>query len=93
MGADNIVRRWNNGDVAAKIQEQTELGLIDDASPKQPNRSIEDAREISSRALKGLAEDIPNWRLEEDMGLNNQPVTPEEIHGLADFIISAEYID
>ena len=30
--------------------------------------------------------DTPNKRLEEDMGLNNQPVSPEELHGLAEFL-------
>lgn len=32
---------------------------------------------------------IPNGRLEEDMGLNNQPVTPEEVKGLQDFLATA----
>lgn len=61
LGADGTVRRWDSGDVAAKMRKDLELGVGS----------------------------ISNSRLEEDMGLNNQPVTPDEIRGLQDFLARA----
>jgi len=44
------------------------------------------------KELDSVIKSIPNSRLEEDMGQNNQPVSPDEIKGLREFIHSASEI-
>ena len=80
LGADGIVRRLDKGDIIAKKRENKDLDAEETG----------DIAKDAARSLLRLTEDtIPNSRLEEDMGLNNQPVTPDEIQGLQVFLDSA----
>jgi hypothetical protein len=80
LGADGIVRRWDKGDVIAKKRENKDL-------------DAEETGDIYADAARNLLRltkyTIPNSRLEEDMGLNNQPVIPDEIQGLQVFLARA----
>ena len=70
----------DKGDIIAKKRENKDLDAEETG----------DIAKDAARSLLRLTEDtIPNNRLEEDMGLNNQPVTPDEIQGLQVFLDSA----
>jgi hypothetical protein len=87
--ADGIIRRWDGGDITAKRRKDRELGI---ERPKMlsGNESFEEIGRVVLTSMHRLVTDtIPNRRLEEDMGLNNQPVTPSEIRGLQDFLARA----
>ena len=85
LGADGVVRRWDGGDITAKRQKDSELDL--EGPEKLPvGVTIEEA---ARTGIKSITEGIPNSRLEEDMGLNNQPVSPVEIQGLQAFLSKA----
>lgn len=89
LGADGTVRRWDGGDVIAKKRKERELGI---EGPKMlsGDETLEEMGRVVLANIQSLAADaIPNGRLEEDMGLNNQPVTPDEIRGLQDFLAKA----
>jgi hypothetical protein len=80
LGADGIVRRWDKGDFIAKKRENQYLGAEETG----------DIELDVTRSFLHLAKfAIPNSRLEEDMGLNNQPVIPDEIQGLQVFLAKA----
>jgi hypothetical protein len=88
MGADGIVRRWDGGDFTAKRQKERELGI----EPKmlRGDEPIEEMGRIVLNNLNDLTQNgIPNGQLEEDMGLNLQPVTPDELKGLQAFLSKA----
>ncbi|MFZ1324295.1 MAG: hypothetical protein WAQ57_04025 [Candidatus Saccharimonadales bacterium] len=91
-GADGVVRRWDGGDVTAKRRKDRALGIEE---PKMPS-SGKTIKEIGQVVLANMhrltADTIPNSRLEEDMGLNNQPVTPNEMWGLHGFLARATVI-
>lgn len=89
LGADEVVRRWDFGDVWAKEQQRKELG-IDEENLIDENEAPEKLLRLIIDSLERYIEkDLPNLRLEEDMGLNNQPVAPEEMAGLTEFINEA----
>ena len=89
LGADGVVRRYDLGDITGKKKER-ELGI---EQPKMLGLGEDLTRkEVQDMALSGIArivEELPNNRLEEDMGLNNQPVSSDEIDGLKGFISKA----
>lgn len=92
LGADGIVRRWDGGDAYGKLEEERKLGIAKRPLSFDDDVSVEAAAAIARKGLEDLVDNgIPNTRLEEDMGLNNQPVTLEEIQGLKDFIARAEF--
>jgi len=74
----------------AKKRQERELGIKDDDT-LSPNATIE---EIGLAAMKGisklLSDDIPNSRLEREMGVNNQPVSLQEIDSLMGMLSSPE---
>jgi hypothetical protein len=88
LGADGTVRRWDGGDVTAKRRKDRELGV---EVPKMLNgdETLEEIGRVALANLQNLTNDIPNARLAEDMGLNNQPVTPDEVQGLQGFLSRA----
>lgn len=90
LGADGIVRRWDGGNPASKKCKDRELG-IERLKMRSGDETFEEVeRVVLSNIMQSLIADaIPNGRLEEDMGLNNQPVTPDEIRGLRDFLAKA----
>ncbi len=84
LGADGIVRRWDGGDITAKTRNERELGIKE---PKiRGNETLDELGKLALAGLQRTIDQIPNSRLEEDMGLNNQPVTLAEIQGLQDFL-------
>lgn len=94
QGADGVVRRWDGGDITAEQQKERELGIEDEEILHDGDESLEEIGRAALKNIQNLTEDgIPNRRLEEDMGLNNQPVDPEEIQGLSDFLKRATYVD
>lgn len=89
LGADGTVRRWDMGDATAKRRKDKELGI---EGPKMlsGDETFEEMGRVVLANIQSLTTDaIPNGRLEEDMGLNNQPVTPDEVRGLQDFLARA----
>lgn len=89
LGADGTVRRWDGGDATAKRRKERELGI---EGPKMlsGDETLEEMGRVVLANIQRLTTDsIPNGRLEEDMGLNNQPVTPDEVRGLQDFLARA----
>lgn len=89
LGADGTVRRWDGGDLTAKSRKNRELG-IEEPRMLDGDETIEEmGRVILANIERITTDDIPNRRLAEDMGLNNQPVTPAEIRGLQDFLARA----
>ena len=89
LGTDGKVRRWDDGDVIAKMRKNQELG-IEGPIMLDGNEKNEDIRQFALASIQSIITDvIPNSRLAEDMGLNNQPVTTEEIKGLQDFLARA----
>jgi hypothetical protein len=86
LGSDGVVRRWDGGDMFAKGQKERELGIEEPLMLDQhPTREEMIGALVVER--NNLIENvIPNGRLEEDMGFNNQPVSPEELEGLRDFL-------
>lgn len=88
LSTGGIVRRWDGGDLTAKRQKERELGI---ENPKMLSQgaTIEEIRKVALTGIKSIIEGIPNSRLEEDMGLNNQPVSPDEIIGLQNFLSRA----
>lgn len=88
LGADGIVRRWDGGDVTDKKIKERELGI---EQPKMlgEGSTPQDLGKAALTGIKNITEGLPNARLEEDMGLNNQPVSPDEIDGLKAFISRA----
>lgn len=89
LGADGIVRRWDGGDFTAKKRKNRELG-IEEPRMLSGDETIEEMGHVILASIQSLIADaIPNSRLEEDMGLNNQPVRPDEIRGLQDFLARA----
>ncbi len=93
LGADGAVRRWDGGDATAKRQKERELG-IEGAEMLSGGETLEEIGRVALKNMQNLTENsIPNGRLEEDMGLNNQPVALEELVGLSDFLKQANYSD
>lgn len=89
LGSDGVVRRWDGGDMWGKKQEVREMG-IDRPKMLKGGENLEEISKVASANLADLIENgLPNARLEEDMGLNNQPVSPEELEGLKAFLIGA----
>lgn len=89
LGADGTVRRWDGGDVTAKSRKNRELG-IEEPRRLSGDETIEDVERFMLDSIRSITTDyIPSSRLEEDLGLNNQPVTPDEIRGLQDFLARA----
>lgn len=88
LGADGVVRRWDGGDFTAKRQKERELG-IEGPEMLSEGATIEEIGKTALTGIKSITEGIPNSRLEEDMGLNNQPASPDEIQGLQDFLSRA----
>ena len=97
LGADGVVRRYDLGDITGKNIKERELGI---EQPKMLGLGEDLTREeVQDMALSGIdmtlsgiariVEALPNNRLEEDMGLNNQPVSSDEIDGLKGFISKA----
>ncbi len=83
LGIDGIVRRRDDSDVASKIQVEDELGK---AKP-EILEADEDINKIAlSSLLRRKAEEFQIRRMEEDLGLNNQPVPPGELEGLREFL-------
>lgn len=79
LGKDGVVRRIN----AYGIPNLAEHAL----------KQIREHGRGNARALRVLENNLlPDSRLEEDMGLNNQPVGPEEMQGLKEFLDSAEVL-
>lgn len=88
LGKDGVVRKYDLGDQ----QDRNILDTID-------QNHIDEARisqEAFLREVKYVTETIPNtlsnMHLEEDMGVNNQPVSLAEIQGLKEFLDSAEVL-
>ncbi len=92
LGPDNVVRRWDGGDVTAKREKERELGI------EKPIRSYgkQTNEELGKLMLSGLEDlikyNIPNSRLEEDFGLNKQPVPNKELLGLREFMERATIV-
>lgn len=90
LGADGIVRRWDGGDKWAKSQRERKFGITKDFDDIDDDSTPEEILEYLNARSQDLIENvIPNTRLEENMGLNNQPVPPEELDGLKSFISRA----
>ena len=89
LGADGTVRRWDVGDVTAKRRKEQELG-IERPELLSSDVSLDEIVKLAHSRIESLINDsIPNRRLEEDFGINNQPVTPDEIRGLQEFLAKA----
>ena len=97
LGADGIIRRFDVGDITAKKRNDKKFG-IEELEKMSKIMSTEDgplkdhakrALSMVHAALQNMYNEMSNSRLEEDMGLNNQPVTLAEIQGLRDFLNSA----
>ncbi|HET8709510.1 MAG TPA: hypothetical protein VFL85_04500 [Candidatus Saccharimonadales bacterium] len=85
LGADNVVRRWNGGDARAERQKEQELGI----APKfaTAETTPDELFEMAQRAMADLVDfQIPNQRLETQMGLQNQPIDLEEFEGLHEML-------
>jgi hypothetical protein len=82
---DGVVRRVDLGDAYGKLLIEKELGLRN--FEIIGNDSTLDSLKTSIEATwKVLLELELNHRLEADMGINNQPVTEDELKGLRDFL-------
>ena len=77
QGTDGIIRRFDKGDAYALRT----LSRI---------TNTESLLQASSSGLKSSDEYIENMRLNEDMGFNLQPVSPNELEGFRLFIIEAK---
>ena len=86
LGVDGIVRRWDGGDVTEKMRKKKELGIADRGFMERGASPDEMVKITSAKIQDMLENQIPNARLEQDMGYNNQPVPVEEINGLREFI-------
>lgn len=88
---DGIIRRMDLGDTWGKMLKEKELGI---EGPKNlsGDETPEEMAQAIQASLRNLTEGIPNSRLEEDMGINNQPVSPEELAGLKAFIDGAKVL-
>jgi hypothetical protein len=84
---DGIVRRYDGGDMWAKQEEKKKLGM--QYFPTLRVHEKPDYVELSKARNSNIENSIQNTRLEADMGLNNQPVSPDEIAGLKAFIDSS----
>jgi len=91
LGADGTVRRWDGGDVIEKKRKEREAG-IEEPRMLEVGSTLEDIGKAALIGIKGITERLPNSRLEEDMGLNNQPVAQDEIDGLQAFLSEATLI-
>ena len=90
LGTDDVVRRFDiPNPVAARAQE---TDFFDATEEEEITTDIlTAAQKRVQNNLDDLANyGIPNANLEEDMGLNNQPITAEEIDGLRQFIAKLE---
>jgi hypothetical protein len=87
-GKDGVVRRYDLGDEWAKHQK-----MRTKATEQYPNS---DKKSTGVYALKQIEDSdenvLPNLRLEEDMGINNQPVSLAEMQGLKEFLDSAQVL-
>jgi hypothetical protein len=93
LGADGTVRRWDAGDMTANNRKEKELG-IERPELLSGDESLDEIENLARSAIESLVNDrIPNSRLEEDFGINNQPVTPDEIRGLQEFLAKATYVE
>lgn len=88
LGADGTVRRWDGGDFTAKRRKNQELG-IEEPLMQSGGKTREEIKKLAHAAVENLLDQLPNDRLEEDMGLNNQPVAADEIYGLQEFLTRA----
>lgn len=88
---DGIVRKMDFGDIWGKKLKDKELG-IEDPLDLSDNNTPEELAQAIVQSTKNIKESLLNFRLEEDIGLNNQPVSPEEIAGLREFIDGAEVL-
>jgi len=89
LGDDGTVRRWDVGDVTAKRRKERKLG-IERPELLSSDVSLDKIVKLAHSGIESLINDsIPNSRLEEDFGINNQPVTPDEIRGLQEFLAKA----
>lgn len=80
---DGVVRRWTGGDQCTKRRQQEELGIAQE--PIGSDTPPEVALALTEAALSRLINvDIPNARLEQQMGYQMQPVSLAELEGLID---------
>ena len=78
LSLDGVIRRYDvdNSKIISRATADTGYRGISSSI-------IAEAKAIVDNIRNGA---IPNNRLEEDMGLNNQPVSPKELNGLAEFL-------
>ncbi len=86
LGGDGIIRR-----VDVDVDVDVDVTLRKDQARGSMNRGADTptADEIQSKIDELTDVTLPNIRLEEDMGINNQPVSNDDIDGLIGFIGTA----
>lgn len=86
LGSDGTVRRYDHGDAYEKMQAERAAGLGDIAM-RVPRPGSSESVEVIESQIKNIFETvIPNDRLARKMGLNEQPISLEEMEGLEDFV-------
>ena len=74
LGLDSVIRRYDIDN------SRTERIVTDESDPVAATEALMLFGEMVNN------NSIQNYRLEEDMGLNNQPVLPEELNSLTEFL-------
>ncbi len=80
LGSDGVIRRFDIADSSQKVH------TIDSVPRDASDRKVEATQSAIDEVINTT---IPNNRLEEDMGINNQPVSNDDIDGLIGFIGTA----
>jgi hypothetical protein len=84
LGSDGVVRRNDFGDIWAKTKQERQAELSHFII-KRSSTSHEELEQIQ-QAIEEMNESIQNSRLERKLGLNNQPISLQEMEGLEMFV-------
>jgi len=87
LGADAIVRRWDAGDVAVRLERDKRMRL--DLSR---NDEVAEVEGRLQELLGFLVEGMSNARLQADMGINLQPIGMSELEGLIAFVTHPDVV-
>ncbi|MGH2852632.1 MAG: hypothetical protein ACRDLF_00350 [Solirubrobacteraceae bacterium] len=85
LGSDAVLRRVDLGDMYAKAQQRRVAGI----GPRflTGRESVDEMIQATEENLHHmLTVDLPNSRLEREMGLNDQPIGMQELQGLKAFV-------
>jgi hypothetical protein len=86
LGSDGVVRRYDLGDGFAKAQQERAAGIGRKVLPGLDASIDELLKDTEAKIEELLTVSIPNARLAREMGLNDQPISLEEMEGLEQFV-------